>query len=109
MADGCGILPPPHQPLTPLKIVSFPIPVLGLLLPTACGSGVWDPAPIIVPTNMPHVPSRAVLDYDPHPGMAHAALPPFDPATGRVRDGGRVWLKGSATAPRARIASRAGG
>lgn len=64
-------------------------------------------APQLARTDLPQVPSAPAFDYEPQPGMAHAALPLFDAARGGFVGAGRIWLKGSPTCRRARLAGSA--
>ena len=83
---------------SPLRFLS-----LGSLLVALAGCGTWDVAPQLVRANLPEMPAQALLDYQPMPGMAHAALPIFDAQRGAFTGSGRIWLKGSTSCRHARI------
>jgi hypothetical protein len=77
---------------------------VALLVP-ACNKWGLEPEPIR--RDIPLFPTTADLDYSPVPCMAHAAFPVFDEAAGVFRGSGRIWLKGSSSHRRARLAGEA--
>src|SRR5690606_16835595 len=76
---------------------------LPMLLGLAACSSPWDLSPHLVRQNLPDMPVAAELDWAPHAGMAHAALPVFDPQLGRYRGQRRIWIKRSSECGSARL------